>query len=402
MTDQPFQPWDLTHQPDPHPIYHQMRTQAPVYPATGPTTGRRTWFLTGHHDVQAVQRHPDIGRELAGLTDELAAPHRAAGLDPGHQLSRNLLNLDPPDHTRLRRLVAPAFGPRTVAPLAARIEEIVADLIEGMRAANGEVDLIEALALPLPVTVIAELLGIPIDDRHSFRTLVDRVLHGDGPDQSGFADFAAYLTERIEWRRRNPGEDLLSQLIEAKEAGDRLTHSELLATAFLLLIAGHETTVNLIGNGVLELLRHAPQLRQLRTHPALIDSAVEEILRYRGPVERGRHLFTLADVELAGVRIPRGEVLIPVLAAANRDPAVFEAPDTFDITRQPNRHVGFGHAAHFCLGAPLARLEGKVAISALVQQFPNLSLAIDPTEAEWTNGNAMLRGLRRLPVRPHG
>jgi cytochrome P450 len=210
-------------------------------------------------------------------------------------------------------------------------------------------------------------------------------------------EFVAYVNERISQRRASPGEDLLSHLIAAQEQGDRLSPAELLAAVFLLLIAGHETTVNLIGNGVLELLRHPDQLARLRAAPELIGSTVEEILRFNGPVEHSRGLFAAADVAFDGGMVPAGSLVLPVLLAANRDPAVFDRPDTFDITREPNRHLGFGHGIHFCLGAPLARLEGRIAIDALVQRFPRLAMAVDPDELEWTP-DLFLRGVRRLPV----
>jgi cytochrome P450 len=399
MAEASFDPWDPAHRPDPHPLYHRMREQAPVFRATGPQTGRGLWFLTRYGDVQRALRDPDLGRDFERLPEELAAQHRLVQGELLATLDRHVLNLDPPDHTRLRRLMTPAFGARTVAALEPRIKQITAELLDAMAATGGEVDLIEALALPLPVTVIAELLGIPIDDRTQFRGWVDIILRGTDADQirrSG-TEFAGYLNERIERRRRDPGEDLLSQLIEVEEGGDRLSPVELLSCAFLLLIAGHETTVNLIGNGTLELMRHPDQLARLRARPDLVASAVEEILRFNGPVEHSRHLFALADVDFGGTVIPRGEIVVPVLLAANRDPAVFPEPDVFDIARSPNRHLAFGHGIHFCLGAPLARLEGRIALDALLRRCGGLTLAVDPAALEWTP-DLFLRGVRRLPV----
>jgi cytochrome P450 len=399
MTEAWCDPWDPAHRPDPHPLYRRMREQAPVFRTTGPQTGRGFWFLTRYADVQRALRDPDLGRDFERLPEELAAPHRLADENPLTMMNRHVLNLDPPDHTRLRRLMTPAFGARTVAALEPRVKEVTAELLDAMAATGGEADLIDALALPLPITVIAELLGIPIDDRSQFRQWVDDILRATDPDQfrrSG-EEFVAYLVERIERRRRDPGGDLLSQLIEAEERGDRLSPVELLSCAVLLLIAGHETTVNLIGNGTLELLRHPDQLARLRARPDLIGAAVEEILRYNGPVEHSRHLFAMADVDFGGTVVPRGEIVMPVLLAANRDPAVFSEPDVFDIGRDPNRHLGFGNGIHFCLGAPLARLEGRIAIEAMLRRFPGLALAADPDRLEWAPG-LMLRGVRRLPV----
>lgn len=393
-----FDPWDPAHRADPHALYHRMRAEAPVYRASAPVTGNDVWFLTRYADVQRALRHPDLGREADRLPPELAARYQPdADIT---MIRRHILNLDPPDHTRLRRLMTPAFGARTISALEPRIAQITTELVAAMAAAGEETDLIEALALPLPVTVIAELLGIPIDDRAHFRELAEGIVRPTGGEhlRSSGRAFATYISERVEERRARPGEDLLSQLIEAEDAGERLSYRELISAVFLLLLAGHETTVNLIGNGTLELLRHPGQLARLRAQPGLIGSAVEEILRFNGPVEHSRELFALADVALGGAVIPRGAVVVPLLLAANRDPAVFDAPDVFDIGRHPNRHLGFGHGIHFCLGAPLARMEGRIAIDALVRAFGGLALAADPARLEWTP-DLFLRGLRRLPVR---
>jgi cytochrome P450 len=401
-TGQMFDPNDPAHLPYPHPLFHQMRQQAPVYRYIGPRTGRTFWYLTRYADVQRALRDPDVGRELDRLPDELASVHRQWRDDALAVVSRHVLNLDPPDHTRLRRLMTPAFGARTVTAMRSRIEEIAAGLVDAAASAaddgDGGFDLIESVAMPLPIMVIAELLGIPIDDRIQFRTWVDDVMRGDADRaRSSGMEFIAYVNERIEERRAQPGEDLLSQLIQAEQDGDRLDHTELLSSVFLLLIAGHETTVNLIGNGMLELLRHPEQLVRLRTYPDLMEPAIEEIVRYNGPVGHSAVQFAMADVDFDGVVVPHGDIVVPVLLAANRDPAVFPDPDVFDIGRSPNRHLGFGHGIHFCLGAPLARLEGRIAIDALLRTFPLLTLAVDPSELEWNPG-LFLRGVRRLPL----
>jgi cytochrome P450 len=397
--EQLFHPTDPAHLPDPHPLFHRMREQAPVYRFVGPQTGRSFWFLTRYADVQRALQDPDVGREVDRLPEELAATHRQWQDDGLQMVRRNVLNLDPPDHTRLRRLMTPAFGARTVAAMRPRIEEITAGLVDAAAGGGGGFDLIDAVALPLPILVIAELLGIPIDDHAQFRIWVDDLLRSTDRDRvrSSGMEFIAYINERIDERRAAPGEDLLSQLIQAEEDGDRLDRTELLSSVFLLLIAGHETTVNLIGNGMLELLRHSDQLARLRAQPELIDSAVEEILRFNGPVGHSAMQFAMADVDFDGVRIPQGDIVVPVLLAANRDPAVFPEPDEFDISRSPNRHLGFGHGIHYCLGAPLARLEGRIAIDALLRRFPTLSLAVEPAELEW-NSSLFLRGVRRLPL----
>jgi cytochrome P450 len=396
--DQPFDPTSPEHRPDPYPLLHRMREQAPVYRHVNPASGRAFWYLTRYADVQRALRDPDIGRQLDRLPDELAALHRRWEFDPLAMVRRNVFNLDPPDHTRLRRLMAPAFGARTVAAIEQRIRRVVDELLDGMAAAEGEVDVITALALPLPVLVVAELVGFPIDDRARLRWWSDEMLRSRNAVRVRRAgmEFIDYVGEKIDERRARPGEDLLSQLIRA-ETGDRISHAELVSSVFQLLLAGDETTVNLIGNAVLELLRHRTQLVRLRTRPELIDSAVEETMRFNGPVGHARLLYALADVELGGCAIPCGDTLVPVLLAANRDPAVFPEPDVFDIGRSPNRHLGFGHGIHFCLGAALARLQARAAIGALVRRFPDLALAVDPAELEWTP-DLFLHGVRRLPV----
>ena len=293
--------------------------------------------------------------------------------------------------------MTPAFGARTIARPRPRIEEITAGLLDALPA-GGEVDLISTVAMPLPVPVIAELVGVPIEDRTQFRSWVDALLRGEPPaTRQAAGQFVAYLTRQIAHRRAHPTDDLLSQLIRAEEDGDRLTHEELLAAVFLLLVTGHETTVNLIGNGVRELLRHPDQLALLRERPQLIDSAVEEILRYNGPVDWAFPRYAVADLRLGDTVVAQGEIVAPVLLAANRDPAVFDEPDRFDIARDPNRHLAFGHGIHYCLGAPLARLEGRIALDALVRRFPDVALAVDPAQLEWIHGP--LRGVRRLRVR---
>lgn len=397
-----FDPLNPTHRPDPHTLYRRMRAEAPVYRGSDPRTGQPLWFLTSYAAVRQALRHPDLRRDLDRLPADLAAPHRAARNDTlaGQGLDRHLLNQDPPDHTRLRQLVTPAFAARATAAMAPRVRAITDRLLDGLAHATGPVDLIEALAAPLPVTVIAELLGVPVADQHQFRGWVDDLLRGGDRRrrQRSGADLTGYLNQQIADRRRLPGTDLLSQLVSAQQGADRLSHTELLSTAFLLLVAGHETTVNLIGNGVVDLLRHPGELARLRQRPELLGSAVEEMIRFNGPVEASTLRYAAAEVEICGTVIPRGEAVLPVLLAANRDPAAFAEPDRFDLARVPNRHLGFGHGVHFCLGATLARLEGRVAIEALIRRFPSLSLATAEARLEWVDAFP-LRGLRRLPVR---
>lgn len=398
MDDPEFDPLDPSHRPNPHPLYHRMRATAPVYPGREPGTGRRIWFLTRYADIQRALRHPQLARDFNRLPAELAAVHAPTDEDAlaALGLDRHVLNLDPPDHTRLRRLIAPAFGPRTVAALEVRVRQITTQLLDAV-ADGQEIDLIEALALPLPLLVIAELLGFPTEDLALFSGLVEGIDETGRPTRQAVTEFLRYVDERIAFRRANPGDDLISQLIQATEQGDRLSHTELLSAAFLLLAAGHETSVKLIGNGVLALLSHPDELARLRDQPELIEPAVEEMLRFDGAVESPLLRYTLTDVDVDGTVIPRGEAVAPVVMAANRDPAVFPEPDRFTIVRAPNRHLAFGHGAHFCLGAQLARLEGRIALGVLVRRFPKLALAAAPAELEWSRGFPV-HGVLRLPV----
>jgi len=318
-------------------------------------------------------------------------------------LSRNMLDTDPPDHERLRALVSKAFTPRLIERMRGRVQAITDALLDTVEG-QGEMDLIDDYAFPLPVTVIAELLGVPSEDRDRFRQWSDAAVSGNAtqeymekiliPHMQAFTD---YLLAMFEEKRKNPKDDLVSALVQAEEAGDKLSEDELLGMVFLLLIAGHETTVNLIGNGVLALLEHPEQLRRLRDDPSLIKSAVEELLRYDGPVETSTERFAGEDVAIGGTIIPKGEMVLVVIAAADRDPERFPEPDTLDIARMENKHLAFGKGIHHCLGAPLARMEGQIAIGTLIERMPSLRLKGSPDSLSWRPG-MVLRGLKALPV----
>jgi cytochrome P450 PksS len=298
----------------------------------------------------------------------------------------------------LRRLVSYAFTSKRIRDLESRVAEITEELLDAF--AGDQIDLISALALPLPITVIATMLGVPLEDMDAFRSMVDRMLRPES-DEAGMQaglELMQWVNEAIESRRSEPGDDLLSALIHLEEEGDRLDHSELLSMVQLLLIAGHETTVNLIGNGVLELMCHPEERERLVADPELIEPAIEEMLRFNGPVETPFPRFAYEDITLDGHTIPQGDMVIPVLLAANRDPEQFPDPALFDITREPNKHVAFGSGIHYCLGAPLARLEGRVAIGSLLRRHPNVELAVDREELVWNPG-FFFRGVRSLPVR---
>jgi cytochrome P450 len=319
---------------------------------------------------------------------------------PFEVLGRNMLFLDPPDHTRLRSLVREGFSNRAVETLAPRIAAIVDELVDRI-GDRPDFDLIADFALPLPVTVIAEMLGIPSADQHRFRDWTDHFLGRVGnPEESMTAamEFIQYLNDLAEARRTDPRDDLISFLLHAEEDGERLDHQEFLAMIFLLLIAGHETTVNLIGNGTLELIRHQGEFTRLLDGEVTVESATEELLRFHGPVESTTIRWAYDDVEIGGVDLQAGSLVIPILMGANRDPEVFDDPDMLDLGRSPNRHLAFGSGIHLCLGAPLARREAHLAFGALRDRLGRLELDMEESELQWTEG-FFLRGARTIEVR---
>jgi cytochrome P450 len=381
---------------DPFPHYHRLREADPVHQSP-----LGFWVLTRYEDCVAVLRDQRFGR--AGFEGFLESVYGSPTAQ--ERLPRSMLFQDPPDHTRLRALVSRAFTPRVVEGLRPRIQQVVDEIIDRALDARS-MEVIGDLAYPLPVTVISEMLGVPAGDQESIKGWsadIARSLDAIGlqvdPDivERGRVARRAigdYFRQLLPERRRQPRNDLLSLLIAAEEQGDKLSEGELLSTCILLYIAGHETTVNLIGNGLLALLRHGDQLRRLREEPALAASAVEELLRYDGPVQRTAR-FTTVDVEIGGRAIDKGAMVVTVIGAANRDPAQFTEPDRLDLGRVDNRHIAFGFGIHFCLGAPLARLEGQVALGTLARRLPALALATDTVE--WRESQ-VLRGLKALPV----
>jgi len=392
-----FDPYLPAFHANPYPFYHRLRTQDPVH-----HTSMGFWVLTRYDDVVMVLRDPRFGRR--GFHPMIASAYASpTNPDP---LPPSMLFQDPPDHTRLRALVNKAFTPRVIEAMRPHIQDIVDGLLDRVQQ-KGAMDVIADLAYPLPVTVICEMLGVPVTDHEVIRQWsadLVRSLDAIGP----FADadvhergvqarraLGEYFRVLMSERRRDPRPDLLTGLIAAEDAGDRLTEGELLAMCVLLFVAGHETTVNLIGNGVLALLHHPDQFRRLRDEPALIPAAVEEFLRYDSPVQRTARI-PAGDVEIDGHKIPDGTMVVAAIGAANRDPAHFPDPDRLDIARTENRHVAFGFGIHFCLGAPLARLEAQIAIGTLVRRAPKLQLATQAAP-EWRE-SLTLRGLKALPI----
>ena len=387
---------------NPYPTYARLRSTAPVHRAALPD-GRGVWLITRYDDVLAVLKDERFVKDWRKVMTPEQLDQVPAIPEVMKPLSRNMLDTDPPDHERLRALVSKAFTPRLIERMRGRVQAITDALLDTVEG-QGEMDLIDDYAFPLPVTVIAELLGVPSEDRDRFRQWSDAAVSGNAtqeymekiliPHMQAFTD---YLLAMFEEKRKNPKDNLVSALVQAEEAGDKLSEDELLGMVFLLLIAGHETTVNLIGNGVLALLEHPEQLRRLRDDPSLIKSAVEELLRYDGPVETSTERFAGEDVAIGGTIIPKGEMVLVVIAAADRDPERFPEPDTLDIARMENKHLAFGKGIHHCLGAPLARMEGQIAIGTLIERMPSLRLKGSPDSLSWRPG-MVLRGLKALPV----
>jgi cytochrome P450 len=388
---------------NPYPFYARLRAEAPVWRVT--LRDRRTaWLVTRYEDVARVLKDDTFAKDKLNAMDpeqRAKTPWVPGFLKP---LERNMLDLDDPDHARLRALVSKAFTPRLIERLRGRIEalcEEFLDAMEGERDRKGGTDLVADYALPLPVTVISELLGVPAEDHAKFHRWSNRLVSvSSGRDMlqalPAALSFVRYLRKLVERRRADPQGDLITALIRAEEAGDKLSEDELLAMAFLLLVAGHETTVNLIASGTLALLEHPEQTESLRRDASLVKPAVEELLRYTSPVEMATERYARKDTEIKDTTIPRGGLVLAVLGSANRDERHFEDPDALDLARDPNRHLAFGRGGvHHCLGAPLARMEGQIALNALLRRFPGARLA--PEILRWRRG-LFLRGLERLPL----
>lgn len=386
---------------NPYPIYDRLQKEGRIhFQASYQKDEPDRWFLSHYDDIVSLLKDKRLGREGMG-----ASPDKSTSIPGAYKalIEMNqgvMLYRDPPDHTRLRSLVNKAFTPAMVRRLRPNIEQICDELLNTIEEKQN-VDFIADLAMPLPVMVISDMLGVPTEDRHLIkdwshalaRTLEPGATLADDTEgmKSGMA-FIQYLRRIFEQRKQNPQEDLISALLQVEEEGEKLSRSELYATCMLLLAAGHETTTNLIGNGLFTLWQHPDALTQLRHNLEEIPSAVEEVLRFEPPIQRtGR--VAHENMELHGEQIKKGQIVVTLLAAANRDPTQFANPDTFDIFRKPNRHIGFGMGIHYCLGAPLARLEGEIVLRKLFTRFPHLE--IDVSNPEW-NEMVVFRGLKSL------
>ncbi|MGW2646044.1 cytochrome P450 family protein [Streptomyces sp. NPDC001393] len=376
----------------PYDVYRLLRDTAPVQRITGPD-GTPAWLVTRYEDVRAALADPCLS-----LDKRHAAPGTYQGFPLPPALDANLLNMDPPDHTRIRRLVGRAFTPRRIQQLREPIRRTADRLLDAL-GPHGSTDLIASYAAPLPITVICDLLGVPEEHRLDFRVWTDALVAPDpsrpGAGREAMVAMLGYFTRLLAAKREQPAEDLLSDLIAVRDEGDRLSEDELMSLAFLILFAGYENTVQLIGNAVLALLRHPDQLAALRKDPAQLPLAVEELSRYEGPALFGIRRFAVQEVTISGVTVPAGETVWVSLSAANRDPARFPDPDRLDLSRDASGHLALGHGIHYCLGAPLARAETEIALAALLERLPDLALGAG--ELRW-RPSMRARGLVALPV----
>ncbi|WP_172251157.1 cytochrome P450 family protein [Saccharibacillus deserti] len=375
---------------DPYPVYARMREEEPIAKLMFPD-GQFGWMITRYEDAVEILKDNRFIKDMTKIY----------GSGSQSIFTNNMLFADPPDHRRLRGLVQQAFTPKLIEGMRGHIQQIADNLLDAVEGRD-TIELIDDYAFPLPIIVISEILGVPIEDQEKFRTWSNSIIGASNAEEGPtvyqhMQEFTEYLGRWFEKVRREPGDDLISQLIVAEEAGERLSEQEIYGVVSLLIIAGHETTVNLIGNGILSLLQHPDQLRKLQENPELIKGAIEEMLRYNGPVEFSTSRWAGEDLEFRGHAMQKGDLIVVALDSADRDGAQFADPDLFDITRERSRHLAFGHGIHMCLGAPLARLEGEIAVNTLIRRFPNLRLRKDAGELEWRPG-MIVRGVKAIPL----
>ncbi|MGH2478350.1 MAG: cytochrome P450 family protein [Ktedonobacteraceae bacterium] len=380
------------HKSNPHAFYAQLRSTEPIIYVEG----LDAWLLTTYEDALWLLKDPRFTKDRRKITPPEDEQKDSQGMAFA---MRNMLMADPPDHTRLRSLVSKTFTPRMIEHLRPSIQQITDELLDTVQE-QGKMDLIADFAYPLPLAVISDMLGISAPDRPRFRgwtqAMVDATT-GEEQRSAVLQEFLDYIKSLLNEKRVHPGTDLTSGLVQAEENGDQLDENELISMLFLLIIAGHETTVNLLGNGTLALLQHPEQFHLLQHDPTLIPGAVEELLRYTAPVSLSDERWASEDIEVHGRLIRKGQQVLAALISANADPQHIHTGETLDITRRENQHLSFGKGIHACLGAPLARLEGQIAFSTLLRRLPNLRLAGDPAQLGWKL-NPMLRGLTSLPV----
>lgn len=383
-----------------HKLYHRMRAEDPVHCAIGPESGNRFWWITRYDDCATLVKDLRIGKEIKRNLPEHLHPQWSHNMQDPLGIGKHMLNMDPPNHTRLRNLVHKAFTPRIVRQIQPRIQEVCDELLDTIADKN-EMDIMEDYAAIVPAMVIAEMLGVPRSDQEKFRDWTKRMIFGweDGQDQMlAGMEFAQYMHEQIDRRATEKPDDVLTGLVDAEEEGDTLDRQELMSMIFLLLAAGHETTTHLIGNGMVALLKYDEQMQVLKDNldnKDLIANMNEEIVRYNGPAPTNLLRYAFEDIDIRGKTIKQGDGVWMVFHAANRDPEVFENPDKFDIQREnAGKHLGFGGGIHYCLGAPLARLEGAIAIPTLVKHFPDMKLTGDKLEYDTHS----FHGYKSIPV----
>ncbi|MFI9639932.1 cytochrome P450 [Micromonospora sp. NPDC051925] len=387
---------------DPYPSFARLRADAPVCPVSSPRFD--SYLLTRFDDARAALTDPRLSKDLYG-----PGQHYLQIFGPNSEaLNRNMLNSDPPEHTRLRRMVSQAFAPRRIEALRPRVRQIVDDLIDGI-VTQGRAELMHDFAIPLPMVVICELLGVPRADQQRVLDWTQVIRTSGSSGRSPALERAAvgeaqvrlhhYLAELVAAKRAAPADDMISSLIDACDQAGKLSEPELVTTTFLLLFAGHQTTADFLGNATVALLTHPDQLDLLRDTPELLPSAIEELLRFDGPLPVASPRVATEDVEYRGVRIPAGSIVGVVLNAANHDPAHFVDPDRLDLRRVRGPHLGFGHGVHYCLGVSLARMEAQIGLAALLRRLPGLRLAVPAAELRRLPAASPFRGLLELPVR---
>ncbi|HYU75979.1 MAG TPA: cytochrome P450 [Ktedonobacteraceae bacterium] len=391
---------------NPFPLFAHLRELGAVVPIPFPIGGdSQAWMVTRIEEAVRILKdheHFTVDPGSLGVNSFLRQRFADTSDDNTFMARSSMISVDEPDHRRLRGLVSKAFTPRYIESLRPRVQEIADELLDAVQE-QGQMDIVESYAYPLPINVISEMLGVPKEDRPQIRawslalTTGGGMMGGSGAGIAGMRAFSAYARQLVAQKRKHPQNDLTSQLVMLEEEGDRLSEAELLSMITLLIFAGHETTSNLIGLGTLVLLDHSEQLAKLKADLSLVPSAVEELLRFNGPVTMPVPRFATEDSELAGQQIKKGDILITALISANRDERQFTDPDELNIARTLNRHIAFGQGIHICLGAPLARLEGDIAFTTLLRRMPNLRLGVPRESITW-RASANLRGLTALPV----
>ncbi|WP_226584198.1 cytochrome P450 family protein [Halobacillus litoralis] len=378
-------------------FYEQQRLHNPIFPMSD-TRPPHSWLITKYDHVKELLKSTSFIKDQSKLFSSSNGETENVNLNIFENM---MLDVDPPDHTRLRKLVQPYFNPKTIKQLEPRISQIADDLLIQMKEKSSPVDLIDDFAFPLPIIVISELLGVPSEDRDKFRKWSHTIVAASDNMTADFTEdvqaFTSYLTQLFEQKRACPEEDLISRLLQNEEDGEQLNRDELYSMVVLLIIAGHETTVNLIGNTMFALFEHPNQLKKVKENPALIPGAVEEGLRYYSPVDFSTARWADEDMDFHGKTIQRGDFVLASISSANRDEEKFDHADQFDVSRRRNAHVAFGYGIHFCLGAPLARLEGSIALEKLLNSFPDIHIDLDAEPPEW-RPVFLLRGLNSLPV----